>query len=187
MSEPVSRRVVAQRGLVLGGAFATAAALAPLLPVRAALAASSGDQAVLEAALRLEQSAVVAYDAAAQSGVLDRQADSLADVFREQEQAHADALQTALVALGARAPAPPKAGEIAGLSRVRTQAGFVRFLIALELRAVAAYYDAQHKLADPELLSLAARIMANEGQHLALLRPLAGVTAVPHAFERGVA
>jgi hypothetical protein len=70
---------------------------------------------------------------------------------------------------------------------VATQRGFVRFAMRLEQEALAAYYDAQSTLDDPLLLSLAARIMANEGQHLALLRPLAGDPPVPHAFERGVA
>jgi rubrerythrin len=59
--------------------------------------------------------------------------------------------------------------------------------IELELEAVAAYHQAQLELQDRELLSLCARIMASEGQHLALLRSLADESPVPHAFERGVA
>lgn len=186
MSEPVTRRAVAGRGLVLGGAFLAAGAAAPLLPL-SALAAADSDQAVLRAAVRLEQSAVVAYEAALRSGTLGRRAGELARLFAEHERAHADALKSALRGLGAAAPPPPEPGEVAGLSRLATQRAYIRFLIALELEAVTAYYDAQDKLNDPELLSLAARIMANQGQHLAMLRPLAGATSVPHAFERGVA
>ena len=68
-----------------------------------------------------------------------------------------------------------------------SQRSFLLLAMRLEQEALAAYYDAQSTLGDPLLLSLAARIMANEGQHLALPRPLAGDPPVPHAFERGVA
>lgn len=176
MSAPVSRR-----------AFVATVAVATLLPARSALAQADDDTDVLEAALRLEQTAVVTYGAAAQSGMLDRQVTELSELFGQHEQAHADALTAALEALGASPPPPPKADAIKGFARLRTQAGFARLAIALELQAVAAYHEAQLKLQDRELLSLCARIMANEGQHLAQLRSLAGESPVPHAFERGVA
>ena len=51
--------------------------------------------------------------------------------------------------------------------------------------AVAAYYDAHGKLKDPKLLATGAQIMANEGQHLAVLRPLVNQPPVPDAFETG--
>ena len=52
---------------------------------------------------------------------------------------------------------------------------------------MATYHEAQFKLSDPDLRLLSTRIMANQGQHLAVLRRLAGEHPVPHAFERGVA
>ena len=176
MSAPVSRR-----------AFVATIAVATVLPARAALAQPGGDREVLEAALRLEQTAVATYGAAARSGLLDRQATELSKLFGEQDQAHAEALTAALEALGASAPAPPREDSIRRLGRLRTSAGFARIAIELELEAVAAYHEAQLELQDRELLSLCARIMASEGQHLALLRSLAGKSPVPHAFERGVA
>lgn len=187
MRETLSRREAARRGLVAGGAFVAIASASSLPPVRAALAWAGDDRAVLEAAVRLEQTAVVAYDTASEAGLLARRATGLARLLRDQEQAHADALSGALKELGGTAPPLPAPSEIDGLARVTTQRGFVRFAMRLERQAVAAYYDAQCTLGDAELLSLAARIMANEGQHLALLRPLAGDPPVPHAFERGVA
>ena len=187
MGETLSRREATRRGLVAGGALVAVAAVSPLLPVRAALARAGEDRAVLEAAIGLEQTAMVAYDTASEGRLLDRRTTELAKLFRDQEQAHADALAAALKGLGGTAPPMPAPEEIDGLARVETQRGFARFAMRLEREAVAAYYDAQCTLGDPELLSLAARIMANEGQHLAMLRPLAGDPAVPHAFERGVA
>lgn len=176
MSAPVSRR-----------AFVATIAVATVLPARAALAQPGGDREVLEGALRLEQTAVATYGAAARSGLLDRQATELSKLFGEQDQAHAEALTAALEALGASAPPPPREDSIRRLGRLRTSAGFARIAIELELEAVAAYHEAQLELQDRELLSLCARIMASEGQHLALLRSLAGSSPVPHAFERGVA
>ena len=111
----------------------------------------------------------------------------MARLFADQDQEHADALLVALEALGATRPAPPAADARSILGRPTTQRGFARLAIALELQAVAAYHEAQFKLSDPDLRLLSARIMANHGQHLAVLRQLAGEPPVPHAFERGVA
>ena len=176
MSVPVNRR-----------AFVATIAVATVLPARAALAQPGGDRYVLEAALLLEQTAVVAYGAVAQGGLLDRHATELSRLFGEQDQAHAEALTAAVEAQGGSAPPPPKQDSIRGLGRLRTPAGFAHMAIELELEAVAAYHEAQLELQDRELLSLCARIMASQGQHLALLRSLAGESPVPHAFERGVA
>jgi hypothetical protein len=129
----------------------------------------------------------MAYEGAVKSGRLDRQATELARLFAHQDQEHADALLVALEALGATRPAPPAADARNILARPTTQRGFARLAIALELQAVAAYHDAQFKLSDPDLRLLSAHIMANQGQHLAVLRQLAGEPPVPHAFERGVA
>jgi rubrerythrin len=63
----------------------------------------------------------------------------------------------------------------------------VTFAIALEESAVAAYYDAHQKLKDPKLLQAGASIMANEGQHLVVLRSVAKKNPVPNAFETGKA
>ena len=51
--------------------------------------------------------------------------------------------------------------------------------------AVAAYYDAHRKLIAAGLLQTAASIMANEGQHLVVLRQAAGQAPVPNALETG--
>jgi hypothetical protein len=59
------------------------------------------------------------------------------------------------------------------------------FLVDLETAAVAVYFDAMGKLGEARLLQTSATIMANHGQHLAILRRRAGRTAVPNAFETG--
>jgi hypothetical protein len=52
---------------------------------------------------------------------------------------------------------------------------------------VAAYFDAMGRLGEARLLQRSATIMANEGQHLAILRRRAGRDPVPNAFETGEA
>jgi len=53
------------------------------------------------------------------------------------------------------------------------------------MNAIAAYYEAQQSLRRAEFLQTAAAIMANEGQHLALLREALHREPVPNAFETG--
>ncbi|MET0763176.1 MAG: ferritin-like domain-containing protein [Thermoleophilaceae bacterium] len=180
-----TRRDAVRRGIVLGGAVIAATAIPTLLRVRTAFAQSDGDAAILEAAVGLEHTAVVAYDAAVGSGLLDATVKPVAELFRYQEQEHVDGLRTALDALGGMAPAPPKPAEVMGLSDLKSQADVANFAIELENMAVAAYYDAHGKLKDPKLLATGAQIMANEGQHLAVLRPLVNQPPVPDAFETG--
>jgi hypothetical protein len=61
------------------------------------------------------------------------------------------------------------------------------FAIQLELMAVAAYYDASRMLRQARLLQTSVQIMANEGQHLVVLRQALGKEAVRNAFENGKA
>ena len=62
----------------------------------------------------------------------------------------------------------------------------VRMAISIaETNAIAAYYEAQQSLRRAEFLQTTAAIMANEGQHLALLREALHREPVPNAFETG--
>ena len=76
-------------------------------------------------------------------------------------------------------------GVVKGIGDLRSQADVANFAIELELAAVAAYYDAHAKLVDAKLLQTGAAIMANEAQHLVVLRQAAKQDPVPHAFETG--
>jgi hypothetical protein len=51
--------------------------------------------------------------------------------------------------------------------------------------ALAAYYEAHAKLKDPGLLSAAASIMANEAQHLVVLRQALKKNPSPSALVTG--
>ncbi|MBA3300689.1 MAG: ferritin-like domain-containing protein [Thermoleophilaceae bacterium] len=180
-----TRREALHGGLTIGGAVLGAATVPGLLRASDAFAQADGDVAILAGAVALEQVAVVAYSSAASSGLLDPRTKRVFERFREQEQEHADGLGAALEQRGGRTPKPPSAAQVPGLEKLRSQAEVVDFAIELETTALAAYYAAVQKLKNPALLETGASIMANEGQHLVVLRRLAGREPVPNAFETG--
>jgi rubrerythrin len=182
-----SRRELVQRGIAAGGAVVAASAIPFFLRVRNTFAMSTGDAAVLEAAVGLEQQAVFAYTAAAASGKLGK-SEPVARLFAEQEQEHADGLTRALRNLGGSPPPKPEApGDVPGLADAArgNAADITNFAVELETMAVAAYYDAHGKLKAPELLATGASIMANEAQHLVVLRQALGKNPSPDAFVTG--
>jgi hypothetical protein len=155
------------------------------------LAASSDDKqkralAALTAALRFEQSAVVGYEAIANSGRLSGRVTTLMRDLLDDDGQHAQQLVTALESMGATPPIPPRRATIAGLSAVRTDVDAADFAIGLELRSVGAYTEAVRNLSDPNLVRTVAGAMGTDGQHLVVLRQLARREAVPAAFERGI-
>lgn len=180
-----TRREALGRGLVLGGAAFGAGALPALARATTAFAAADDDAKILATAIGLEQTAVLTYATAASSGLLGPRLALVARRFRDQEQAHADALTAALRQLGGSPPAPPRPSEVKGLDRLRTREQVLLFAVNLELAAVAAYYEAHQRLADPALLHTGAQIMANEGQHLVVLRQALGRDPLPSAFVTG--
>jgi ferritin-like protein len=184
-----TRRQALGRGVALGGAALAAASLPALAGAAAALAKDElkGDARVLAGAVGLEQTLVVTYDTAIRSGRLDSAAAGLATAFKRHEEAHVVALAAALEKLDGKPPAAPSAAEVEGLARLRSRAELLEFAIELETMMIAFYYDAQQRLTDTSLFATAASIMANEGQHLALLRKALGRTPAPHAFETGEA
>ncbi len=184
------RRHLLRRGIALGGAAIAATSIPLLLKVRTAFAQADGDAGILESAVGVEQIAVFAYTAAIDSGLLEPDVEDVARLFRKHEQEHADGLITALRDLGGTAPPRPKSVEdvdevVKGLGDVRSQADVANFAIELETAGIAAYYDAHQKLQDAKLLQTGASIMANEGQHLVVLRQTLGRPRVPNAFETG--
>ena len=165
---------------VLAGAFAGGAALA--LPRLAWAKPDDRGRAALTAVLRLEQTALVAYEAIANAGVLQ---DTLR-VFLEHERQHADQLEAALVNLGAEPPIPTSRGDIRELEAAQdSRYAAARFAISLELRTVAAYQGAIRDASDPNVVRICAGAMGTDAQQLVVLREAAGLQPVPRAFETG--
>lgn len=185
--DEVTRRAAVRRGVAFGGAVLAAVTIPSLVKVRDALAQADGDAQILEVAIGIEQTAVAVYDAAVGSGLLDEATMEIAELFRDQEQEHADALIAALEDLGGTPPEPPGAGEVDRLGHLRSQEELARFALELETIAVAAYYDAHAQLEDEALLRTVASIMANDAQHLVVLRQILGEDPSPAAFVTGEA
>jgi hypothetical protein len=143
-------------------------------------------QAALATALRLEQTAVVAYEAIANSGRLSGRVTTLVRAFLDDDRQHAAQLVPALESMGVKPPIPPRRATIPGLARVRSDVDAADFAIELELRVVGAYSEAVRNLSDPNLLRTIAGAMGTDGQHVVVLRQLARHNPVPQAFERGI-
>jgi rubrerythrin len=179
------------RRRALAAAAAAPVALLGAAPARAAGGAPADDdpekrsEDALAAALGIEQTAVVAYEAIANAGRLSGRATSILRMVLEHDREHADQLATALDDMGVKPPIPPRRANIRGLRAVRDDAGATRFAIALEERAVAAHLRSVRDLTDSGVLRIVTGAMGADGQHLVVLRQLARLDPVPRAFERG--
>jgi len=168
---------------------ALAGAAASLALPRVALAEDKKamNAAALTRSLQVVQAAVVSYEAIANGDLLGRPVETTFRSVLDQERQHATALGDALDQMGRKQPIPPRRGDIPGLTSLRTQEQALAFAIDLERRAISTYYNAMRTLKDANALKTLASIMGCDGQHVTVLRQLAGRPAVPHAFETGAA
>lgn len=184
-----TRRQAVGRGIAAGAGALTAATMPALVGVANAFADADGDADVIERAVGLEQSAAFAYTAAANSGKLGA-ATRVARHFAVQEQEHADALTRALEGLGRSAPAKPtRPRDVAGLGAAIAGGAhdILTFAVEVETMSLKAYYEAHGKLRDASLIATSATIMADEAQHLVVLRQALGRNPSPDAFVTGAA
>jgi rubrerythrin len=177
-------RITRRQALAGAGVAAIAASRASAAPTDDAKQKRA--QAALTLALNVEQTCVVAYEAIANSGKLSVRATALMRSLLDDDRQHAAQLLTALEAQSVKSPIPPRRATIRGLSAVHDDRGAAQFAIALEERAVGAYSEAVRNLSDANLLRTVAGAMGTDGQHLVVLRELAGRDPVPAAFEKGI-
>ena len=143
----------------------------------------AADAKVLNEILSRQLGAVAAYPQA--MSVLDVRTLALLRKFRAQEGEHADAIVKALRGLGEKAEPEPEAIAAGAL---RTRAQRLRFVYEMESATIAEELTAIAKLSSPGARSMLAATVANQAEHLAVLRRLLGaksLTAVPGAFETG--
>ena len=171
------------RRQAIAGAAAAGAALAVPGLARASASEDDAAKAALGSVLAVEQIALVAYEAIANSGLLK---DTLRG-FLDQERQHVAQLQAALQAMGANPPIPPRRTGIRGLrAAVGSRRAALRFAIGLEQQAIAAYETAIGALTDSNVMRTSAGAMGTDAQQLVILRELAGLPPVPGAFEKGL-
>ena len=143
----------------------------------------AADAELLDHVLSRQLGAIEAY-AAVMPGLGGRDL-ALAEKFRAQEQEHVDALVKALRGLGSK---PEAEAEGISTEGIRGRAQRLGFLYELESATIDSELSAISKLTASWPRALLGSIVANQAQHLALLRRALGakpLDAVPKAFEAG--
>jgi hypothetical protein len=167
----------------LGGGLA-AALVGPGSTARAATE-TEREIAVLQRLVQHERSTASAYQTAVDRRALKGLAGGGPELLRQQELAHIDALSDALEQLGGDAAVPGTPPPPSPPPRRAGESELAAWIIDLENAALAAYLDAHRRLRGGGLLAILTSIMANEGQHLAMLRLAMNREPVPRAFETG--
>lgn len=180
-AERITRGAAFKRGVA---AAATGLVVASATAVRAEASRDQDEAiAVVKRLIRLEEATAAAYELAADRGALRGLARAGPRYVREQELRHREVLIEALQKLEgtlARELPPPLALDIP----VRApEAAIARAVLRLEHRTYAGYLEAHSVLRGGGLLAILTAIMANEGQHLAMLRLAVNRKPVPTAFE----
>lgn len=140
----------------------------------------SGDVSVLNAALDLENMAIAAYTAS--SSLLSGSVLGLAKQFLAQDKEHALGLRRAINQAGGT-PNQPKTDY--QFPSVRRQGDVLRLTSMIESTTIGFYIDAIPKLSAGELRAMAASIVTNQAEHLAVLQSALGRDPVPTAFVAG--
>jgi hypothetical protein len=143
----------------------------------------AADAGILNEILACQSAAVVAYDHSLRG--LGGQALDTARLFRAQEQEHVDAVLKSLRSLGEAAEPPAESIEATGLE---TEDEYLEFLYELESATIEAELSAIARLTSSGARSMLATTVANQAQHLVVLRRALGAKSaetVPRAFEDG--
>jgi Ferritin-like domain len=143
----------------------------------------AADAELMNEVLGRQTAAVGAYEAVL-PGLSGRDL-ALARKFRAQEQEHVDAIVKVLRGLGAAAEPQAETIEVSGR---RSPAQRLEFLYELESATIDLELSTISKLTAPWPPALLGAIVANQAQHLALLRRALGakpLETVPDAFENG--
>lgn len=145
--------------------------------------AKEADAEILNEILARQLGVVAAYPQA--MSVLDVRTLALLRKFRAQEGEHADGIVKALRGLNEEAEARP---EPITAGPLRTRTDRLEFVYEMESATIDAELSAIARLESASARTLLATTLANQAQHLAILRQLLGVRpveAAPQAFETG--
>lgn len=183
---PASRRtfVRAAAAAAAGGSAALVAACSthrrkppPVDTPGAKPDALQAEVGLLNSVLDVEHRAIAAYTAAIP--LLSGQAHSAARRFLSQEFAHAAEL-SALIHKGGGKPNLPSPSY--SLGNPQGVAGVLALLHSIEREQIAAYLDLLPKLTPGTVRSTLAAVLANEAEHISIVRAELGAAPVPRAF-----
>lgn len=169
--------------LTLSGAAIGLLAGKPALALGAASteAQTLTDIRILNTALAAEHEAVAAYQAGAESGLLQNAILSVALTFQGHHKAHVDVLAKTISSLGGN-PGEPKRHYGFPVDQLKSQDDVLDFAAGLERGAVSAYVGAIPLFENRDLSKAAASILADEAMHWAILRQALKLDPVPDAF-----
>lgn len=144
---------------------------------------STQDIGILNTALGLEYQAVAAYQAGAESGLLQKAVLDLAVQFQGDHKKHAEVLSGTITKLGGT-PVMAKSMSVYAfpVASLKTQADVLRFAAGYEQGAASAYLGAVPVFANRDLAKAAASILGDETMHWAVLLNALGQNPVPNAF-----
>jgi rubrerythrin len=198
----VNGRVTSRRDALRAGAFAAGALAVGGLasPLRAAAQVSAETEDLrdfLAEAIAREQITALAYAEAGQAGGLDPGAERTLTRFRQQEQAHVNALTSAIESIGYDAPDAPSDPQddgvfdgvdgiddetatdlgdmLAKVGEPTNAKGYLELLLGLEAGQIRFYLDRGPALDSEDLRTTCGEIAANQAQHLVVLREANGV------------
>ena len=138
------------------------------------------DVALLGQLLHLEHVGIAAYTAG--TPLLAPATVKAGKLFLNDELSHAGALAGLIRAAGAKPPKPAPSYE---LGHPRTSAEVLALLHRIESEQIAAYLAALPRLEPAFVKQSVAAILANDAQHVAVVRAALGRPAVPSAFVSG--
>lgn len=136
--------------------------------------------AVLNRVLGFERRAIAAYEAAIP--LLSGADKVIATVCLKQDLLHAGRLIALITEFGGVAAAQAESYK---LGRPRSKRQLVALLHEAELFQVAGYLEAIREVPDGRLRATIGSILANDAQHVALLRGALGESPVPSPFPSG--
>jgi Ferritin-like domain len=169
----ISRASFILRGAMTAGAVYGATAVGPYVS-NAFAAAGNGDVDILNFALTLEYLETDFYTHKGKTVRLSGEAKALAALIAGHEQAHVDALVSAIKGAGGT---PVKKPTFA--FPVSNQASFLKLAYVLENTGVGAYNGAGPSLQNLALLAAAGSIVQVEARHAAAIGLLAGHAVTP--------
>jgi len=138
------------------------------------------DAELLNSLLHLERRAIAAYTAGAP--LLNGRDGRAATAFLRQELAHAGLLLALIKRAGGTAP--PRLASY-DLGHPRNPRDVLALLHQVERAQLSAYVDAVPRLSPGYLRASVATILADDAQHVSVLRTLLGLNPVPAAFVSG--
>ena len=177
-----SRRNFLKKGAVAASALALVSLEGPAFALGKELAqATSGDLALANFQYGVENLAIVAYQTAAGTNLLDKPVLDIALKFVAQHTAHKSAWEGEVKRLGGTV----QSLVITKYPALKSQADILAFAQTLELVAVGSYYAAITKFDDASRKNIAASIMPIELQHATVYAAALKQDTIPTSFPIG--